>query len=271
MSNEINFRSDGSMDQTVNDWGKSFEAVEVDDDAIAFSTSAISITGEGGAADDLATIANGGTLKMLLITPADIDNPVTIKHAVGNIVTGGDDIVLDQPNMLVLLIYNGSLWVTLGLGLGGELSAGCFEHDFTSDDGDFETADFGSGIFGSWSSGNGWESTDNGVSVTQRIHIHKLFSEVVVTRLRIAYSVINAPVGNPSITVNIRLYKGGVQQFSDFETHPDNNTYVDDYPIDNIAADEIRIFTECSSYGDHTITSLIVDYLGADVFGTPNC
>lgn len=192
MANELNLRSDGSIDQTINDWGKEFAAATVSGNAITFSSSAISLTGESGAADDLDTIANGGTMKMLLITPADIDNPVTIRNGIGNIVTGDADLVLDQPNQLVLLVYNGSVWVALAQGFGAALGDGCHELDFTASNGSFETYLYAGENAGSYVGSTGWRTVLNTPETNHLMAINLEFGEMIyVTRLE-------ATVDNPS-------------------------------------------------------------------------
>ena len=258
MANELNLRSDGSIDQTIMDFGKEFEAVEVEDDVITFSTSMIALAGEGDAADNLTTIANGGTGKMLLIAPADPENPVTIKHGVGNIVTGGTDIVLDTANMLALLIYNGSVWVTLAVGGGGEIAGSwCAELDFTSDDFDF--ADVAGD--GDYISSVGWVAGGPGMVIAR----YTLTGDTLITRIEVDFNASDSS----GVTIKLRLVKtGDDEEHSDASAASGERSFGANF--DPVAATSIEL--EIISNPDTTVihTARIFG-LNTDPFGLDNC
>jgi|GEM_PF-1340944 hypothetical protein len=128
MTNAIYHNLDGSIGQDITDLGNSFVSATVSGGGITYSATLMSVDTEGGAAsDELDTIADGGTGKLLLLRSQSTARIVTLRHDVGNLWNpAGGDVVLTHPNKLVMLIYNSARWIIMNA--GGELpglSAGC--------------------------------------------------------------------------------------------------------------------------------------------------
>lgn len=123
MANQVHLRADGSVDQTIVDLGKNWIAATISSGAIMFTESMVTVDTEGAAArDDLALIADGGTGKMMLLRNANAGRVIVLKHNAsgGNIYSNSlDDVLLDDPSKIQLLIYSGSKWVVMGLCCGG--------------------------------------------------------------------------------------------------------------------------------------------------------
>lgn len=80
--------------------------------ASAANGSNLVLNGEGGSADNLDTIT-GGTLGDILVIHRGNAN-ITLKNLTDNIALGGDR-VLDDARELVVLTFNGSHWCLTGL------------------------------------------------------------------------------------------------------------------------------------------------------------
>tara|TARA_R110000803_G_scaffold61535_1_gene121388 strand:- start:355 stop:1677 length:1323 start_codon:yes stop_codon:yes gene_type:complete len=80
--------------------------ITIASDAITAASSRIVLLGEGGVADDLATINGGNTGDFLLLS--NYSSPtydITVKSGTGNIrLSGSADIVLNDPNDMLLLV-----------------------------------------------------------------------------------------------------------------------------------------------------------------------
>lgn len=77
------------------------------------------VTGEGGAADDLVTITWSGVLDgtHLYLRPTSDAVDITVKHGTGNIfLTGHSDLVMDRAEDTIHLLFNGTSWVQVGGG-----------------------------------------------------------------------------------------------------------------------------------------------------------
>ncbi len=128
MTNAVYLNLDGSIGQDITDLGNSFVSVTISGGGITFGGTLMSVDTEGSAAtDDLETIANGGTGKLLLLRSQSAARAVTLKHDSGNLWSAAGDITLTDPNQLAMLIYNGSKWVIMSVMGGGtpDLSLGC--------------------------------------------------------------------------------------------------------------------------------------------------
>jgi len=123
MSNRVYLNMDGSIGQEITDLGNTFVSAEISGGAITYSATLMSVEPENLAAvDELHTIANGGTGKLLLLRTQSTGRRVLLKHGSGNIWSTAGDILLDDPNRLIMLIYNGQNWVVMGNdGAGGTL------------------------------------------------------------------------------------------------------------------------------------------------------
>ncbi|MDX2163033.1 MAG: hypothetical protein SF162_17080 [bacterium] len=118
MPNAIYRNLDGSIGQDITDLGNSFVSATIASGVITYTGTLMSVDTEGGAAlDDLVTIANGGTGKLLLLRCQSPFRRVILKHGLGNLYSGAGDVLLDDPNQIVMLIYNGQSWAVIN---GGE-------------------------------------------------------------------------------------------------------------------------------------------------------
>jgi hypothetical protein len=72
------------------------------------------IAGEGGSADDLETINGGNDGQILVLRASDDAVTITVKST-GNVVTSGSDMVLDNANDTITLMYDSNLtkWLEL--------------------------------------------------------------------------------------------------------------------------------------------------------------
>ncbi len=119
MTSALYLNADGSTAQDVTDLGTSFASATINSGAITYSASLMTVDTEGGAAfDDLTTIANGGTGKLLLLRSANAARAITLKTT-GNIHSAAGDLTLTDPDRLIMLVYNGSKWVVIGMGSAG--------------------------------------------------------------------------------------------------------------------------------------------------------
>jgi hypothetical protein len=75
---------------------------------------------EGGAGtDNLATINGGADGRVIEIQSANAARVITLKHGTGNVKAMRlTDIVLDDPNHIVTLVYDGSNWCEVAGGIG---------------------------------------------------------------------------------------------------------------------------------------------------------
>ncbi|MFN8530179.1 MAG: hypothetical protein U0670_16390 [Anaerolineae bacterium] len=124
MTNAIYRNLDGSIGQDISDLGNTFALTTLSGGVITFSATLMSVDTEDAVPlDELTTIANGGTGKVLLLRSSNSARRVKLRHGVGNIWCAGGDILLDDPNKLVMLIYNSMKWVVIGYdGTGALLS-----------------------------------------------------------------------------------------------------------------------------------------------------
>ena len=75
------------------------------------------VTGEGGAADDLVTITAATDGQILLLRPTSDSVTITVKHGTGNIfLTGAADFALDSDKDRLLLVADGTNWLEIGRG-----------------------------------------------------------------------------------------------------------------------------------------------------------
>ena len=120
MSNAIYHNLDGSIGQDITDLGNTFASATLSGGAITYSATLMSVDTAGGApVGELNTIANGGTGKLLLLRNQSTARAVIVKHETGNIWSASGDVMLTNPNQLIMLVYNASKWVVIGAGVGG--------------------------------------------------------------------------------------------------------------------------------------------------------
>lgn len=93
--------------------------------AVTASRSNHKIDTQGAAAsDDLDTINGGVDGYMLAIRAANTARTVVVKHGTGNIyLNNAADFSLDNTEKTVLLIFNGTYWIGIGLSGGGSVDA----------------------------------------------------------------------------------------------------------------------------------------------------
>ena len=72
-----------------------------------------SVTGEGGAADDLATINGGFAGRILVLNATSNSTDITVKDATGNLALAGGDFVMTNSDDTITLIYSGSEWLEI--------------------------------------------------------------------------------------------------------------------------------------------------------------
>ena len=96
-------------------------AIGVDSSTLTIASGAVTATrnyhllaGEGGVADDLTNITQSVQGHILVLRAASDTVTITVKST-GNIVTAGSDMVLDNQNDTITLIYDGALskWLEL--------------------------------------------------------------------------------------------------------------------------------------------------------------
>lgn len=122
MANPIYLNSNGALDPTITDLFASYDSASISSGSITMTTSAMQVDTQSSAAtDDLDTIdatnAEAGTVLFLRSTNAA--RVVRLKHLTGNIyIGGGNDLLLSDPQQLVLTVYSGTYWVVIG-GAGG--------------------------------------------------------------------------------------------------------------------------------------------------------
>ncbi len=122
-TNRLYLNADGSIGQEITDLGNTFVSATISGGTITYAATLMSVEPENlSALDELHTIANGGTGKLLLLRTQSTARRVMIKHGSGNIWSTAGDILLDDPNRLLMLVYNGQNWVVMGNdGAGGTL------------------------------------------------------------------------------------------------------------------------------------------------------
>lgn len=87
-------------------------AVTISGGAITAVAANLAINTEAGAStDNLDTINGGADGLIIILSAADDTKTVVVKHGTGNIsLASGDDLLLDDSNKTVMLIYRGSQW-----------------------------------------------------------------------------------------------------------------------------------------------------------------
>lgn len=86
--------------------------VTISGDAITATRTQHSVAGEGGVADDLATINGGAAGDVLILKGQSNGITITIKHGTGNIFMGtGADVVMTATSDTCTLIYTGTSWI----------------------------------------------------------------------------------------------------------------------------------------------------------------
>lgn len=77
------------------------------------------ITGEGGAADDLVTISGTVDGQQLILSPSSDSVTITVKNGTGNIFLAGSDFAMDNLKDRLLLISDGTNLYEIGRGNNG--------------------------------------------------------------------------------------------------------------------------------------------------------
>lgn len=269
MANQLYLNLDDSVAQTVNDWGVSFEAVTLSGDAFTFATSAVVLdTEDSDPTDDLATIANGGTLKMLLIRSTSPDRVITVKHNVGNILTldGATDIDLDDPTKLLLLVYIGSYWVCLTLGGGGgdpPPAPNSHTWDFTASDGGWALYEAGAGIYlntlGEYVASVGWQTEQHTFGSQRRLQIEQTTSpDLEMTGMDVTVS---ESVGGLSVTLTL----DGVEVATVSDPAPGSGAHTAQLEFDHVLCDTIKIYV-IDFDDDAVVPEATAYFIGTDPF-----
>jgi len=73
------------------------------------------VTGEGGLADELATISGGNTGDEIVLYAANTATTITVKHGTGNIHVGADFALDDEYDMIRLIKRSNGKWTGGGL------------------------------------------------------------------------------------------------------------------------------------------------------------
>jgi hypothetical protein len=108
----------GAVSGGTGSWGN--YAATIASDAISIGDPGIyAITGEGGLADNLATINGGNTGDELVLYAADTTKTITVKHGTGNIHIGADFSLDDEYDMIRLLKRSSGKWTGGGLADNG--------------------------------------------------------------------------------------------------------------------------------------------------------